>query len=412
MNKKIIPMISAAVLFRCAACLAGTCEPPPPLPTDKSPIFNIQYTADQCINKTWHFVIAHHWSFLFFSGDDVNPLYQVDSGKACCNEGELIYQKTGLRPHDQAADHCLSKNQQGAAQAGANTVDPPIAPLPYRTFGLPALNFGSKPPAINPQCNTQLNPTAFHVLHADAAVTRINLCTSATITAIPVNTNPLQVGLTPDGKWAIVTHYDNAISFINTDTNSVTKVIQTGADTFPSGLSISTDGSFALVTSYIDTRPALLVLDLAQQAIVRRIPLAQQYPQSVFLSPDATLAWVTYPFGNIIDVVDVLTGTVNNSIQVGQPIAVVFNATGTVAYVSSRSPGSVLAVDTTTYSTIKNIPTASGASDLLLAPGGGLLQVSNFDSNSISIIDTFSLSLLQTLPFSGSPIGVTLVPVQ
>ena len=61
-----------------------------------------------------------------------------------------------------------------------------------------------------------------------------------------------------------------------------------------------------------------------------------------------------------------------------QPLDVVFNATGTIAYISSQGPGSVLAVDTTTYSILKNIPTGLGASDLLLSPDGGILTVSNW----------------------------------
>jgi YVTN family beta-propeller protein len=118
--------------------------------------------------------------------------------------------------------------------------------------------------------------------------------------------------------------------------------------------------------------------------------VASGLPQSVFLNPDATLAWVSYPFENFVEVIDVMTGIVNSSIQVQQPIDVVFNATGTTAYISSRLPGSVVVVDTKTYSTIANIPTAAGSSDLLLSPSGGILTVGNFDSASISAIENIN----------------------
>lgn len=431
MTKQIIRTILAGVVFLCATKLWSST--PPPLPDQSGSPLPIAYNANQCIGGTWHTVIATHWSFLWFSGDEVNPNYQIDTKVACCKEeeGKVVFAKlkSNLQPRLDTPSMgdcklCAMSASGGVGSAGGSvasmgfqaaagaSIARPLYPLPYRPFALPALNFGSKPPAITLQCNSELNPTAFHVLHYDALVTRINLCTSHTIAAVKVNTSPLQVAITPDGKFAIVTHYDNAISFISTDTNTVAKVIQTGGDVFPSGISISSDGSFALVTSYIDTRPALLVLDLAQQSIVRTIPLARTFPQSVFLNPDATLAWVTYPFGNVVDVVDVLTGIVNNSLSAGEPIQVVFNPTGTVAYISSMSPGSVIAVDTTTYATIKNIVTAAGSSDMQLGPDGGFLMVNNFDSNSVSTIDTRSLTVLRTVSFSGPPLGIMPVPVQ
>ncbi|HTS50662.1 MAG TPA: hypothetical protein VMH05_22105 [Bryobacteraceae bacterium] len=257
-----------------------------------------------------------------------------------------------------------------------------------------------------------MNPTVFQVFHPDGVVKRSSMCNDTAYTTIAVTSNPLQVQVTPDGKWGIVTSFDNAISFINTDTNTVDNVIQTDPNTFPSGLAISPDGSFALVTNYNNSNVDLLVIDLKKQAITGTIPLPFEYPQSVFLNPDATLAWVTYPFNNVVVVIDVMTGAVVTSVQVSEPIDVVFNFTGTVAYISSATPGSVLAVDTKSYSVIQNITTAAGSSDLLLSPDGGTLTVNNLDDSSISVIDAASLKLLQTIPLSGQPIGVALAPIQ
>jgi YVTN family beta-propeller protein len=202
------------------------------------------------------------------------------------------------------------------------------------------------------------------------------------------------------------------ISFINTDTDTVTNVIQTGGATFPSGLAISPDGSYALVTSYIDDNPALLVVDIASQTITSRFPLDRRYPQSVFLSPDATVAWVTYPFDAAVEVIDVMTGTVNHAIAAEEPIEVVFNPTGTRAYISDATAGAVLVVDTASYKVINSIPTGQGASGLQLSLEGGLLSVDNYYDNSISLIDTGSLSVLTTVPVGDSPHGIAQAPIK
>ncbi len=363
----------------------------------------------------WHYVIINRYQigpFTFGGGaGDKNPYYDQDTGKPCCNKGEIVFNPKLMQGHAAGGSDCPSMNESGRAQNTAQGLAPdPPPPLPYRSFAIPPISFGNSPPITVPQCNSAA--TAFHVVHLDNVVTRINQCTGETIAVINVTSNPLEVQVTPDAKLAIVTSYDNAISFIDTSNNTVVNVIQTDPDTFPSGVSISSDGTFALVTSYINDNPALLVIDVQKQVITRRIVLAMSYPQSVFLNPDATLAWVTFPFGNAVEVIDVMTGNINQSIQVPQPLDVVFNPTGTVAYISSQVPGSVFALDTKTYSVLQNIPTGSFASDLLLSPDGSFLVVGNWTDSSISVIDTYSLTLVQTIPLGGPPIGLALVPIQ
>jgi YVTN family beta-propeller protein len=406
-------VVLVAAIGLCAIRMKA--DPAPALPDQKGNPLPVAYNADMCeSDKHWHYIV---WTppvvFLgiTLAPGSKNQFYDQDSGKSCCNVGEVVVNPTGkFRAHDEG-DVCTSMDQNGATQPGADTMDPP-APLPVvRPFALPMLSLGPTAPTFTPHCNSPTDPTAFHVLHLLNMVTRIDLCTLDTIAAINVTSNPLQVALTPDGKFAIVTSYDNAISFIDTSTNTVSSVIQTDSDTFPAGLAISPDGSFALVTNY-NTTPSLLMIDLQKKAISRTFPLPLSYPQSVFLNPDGTLAWVTYPFVNFVEIIDVMTGNVNSSIQVPEPIDVIFNATGTTAYISSRLPGSVFVVDTKTYSTIANIPTAAGSSDLLLPPDGGILTVGNFDGASITAIDPTTLKVFTTIPASSPVIGGALVPIQ
>ena len=399
----------------------------------------------------------HLHSYLTVGWDTNTHTFDIDNGP---NEGckcagssgsvtarvkprDVIQSHAGLKPQDVITDGPCYVCQLAAANAkssgsGAGTGGsgpPPMAhsqptkkraaavsptgasafaiAAPFRQFAIPSLYLGTPPQNLIPQCNSQLNPTAYLVDHIDSKVSRNNMCTGATVATISnVPTNPLQIRVTPDGKWAILTSYNNAISFINTDTDTVANVIRTDGDTFPSGLAISPDGSYALVTSYIDDNPALLVIDIANQAITGRFPLDRQYPQSVFLSPDATVAWVTYPFEDVVEVIDVMTGTVNYALSVQEPIEVLFNATGTVAYVSSASAAAVLAVDTSSYKVTHTVPTGRGASGLQLTLEGTLLIVDNYFDNSISLVDTSTLTVLKTMPVSDAPHGVAAGPLK
>ncbi|MGP0071901.1 MAG: YncE family protein [Bryobacteraceae bacterium] len=309
-------------------------------------------------------------------------------------------------------------SQHSAARDGtpqATTIAATAYPVtvPFRSFGLPPL-YGGGALKVTTTCNSALNPTAFWTDHEDALVTRNNMCTGAQIASISVPTRPLQIGITPDGVWTIVTSFDNAISFIQTDTNKVANIIQTDSNTNPDGISISPDGSYALVTNFNNIESSLLVVDIASQSITSTIKLDRAYPQSVFLNPDATLAWVSYPFDNVVEVIDVLTGVLSATVSVPMPVDVVFNATGTLAYISSSpagSPGSVLLVNTSNYSVMQTIPTGTGASDLMLSLDGGTLNVNNYFDDSVTVINTTTLAT-KTYNIVGTPRGAVEVPVQ
>jgi DNA-binding beta-propeller fold protein YncE len=297
-----------------------------------------------------------------------------------------------------------ASHQNAAASAFPRTV--PFRLFPFTTF----FNISGVPlPTSTPQCNSQLNPTMLAIDHLGGQVNRLNMCSSASVTTIAVPSNPLQVRVTPDGSQAIVTSYDNAISFINTTTNAVT-VLPTDPNTFPSGLAISPDGSYALVTNYLDVSPALLVVDIASKSVTNTISLDQIFPQSVYLNPDATLAWVTYPWVNTVEVIDLLTGNVNYAFSVLIPYDVAFNATGTTAYIASGA-GSILFVDTKTYAVTATLTAGEGACDLTLTPDGRILTVNNYLDGTVTVIDTVTMAS-QTYPVAGAPRGNVLAPVQ
>ncbi len=261
-------------------------------------------------------------------------------------------------------------------------------------------------------CNSSVNPTLFRVFHVYNTVTRNNSCTGVTIATIQVPDLPLQVRVTPDGSQAIVTSYSGAITFINTATNTVSGSIQPNDPNFaPDGIAISPDGSYALVVNYLAPPYSYLaVVNTSSRQITSKIPLQTEYPESVFINPDGTLAWVTHPWDNAVEVVDILTGTIVQDLGVFEPFSIVFDLTGTRAFVSSGI-GSVQVIDTSTYQVIHTVPAGLGAMDLQMTPDGAFVYVNNSQAQSITVIDTHSLTSTTT-NISGTPQGAALVPSQ
>jgi len=287
------------------------------------------------------------------------------------------------------------------------------------TYTLPFRNLPAGPQitgasvAPSPTCNTNLNPTDFRVYHVDNVVKRTDMCTGQAVATIKVPALPLQVKVTPDGSTAVVTSYSGAVTFIDTGTNQVTGSVTVPSDPnfTPSGVAISPDGAYALVTNYEAPPDSyLLVIDLAAQKVTQRIALDNEYPQSVFINPDGTLAWIFYPWVNSVEVMDILTGTLVESFILTEPFSMAFNATGTQAFLSSAL-GSVWVLDTKTYALIKTIPADFGATDLQLSLDGAFIIVNNSSAHSVTVIETASLTATTT-NISGAPQGAALVPTQ
>ncbi len=151
---------------------------------------------------------------------------------------------------------------------------------------------------------------------------------------------------------------------------------------------------------------ALLTIDTQTRQIIQTLPLGA-YPQSVFLTPDRSLAWVTFPLNNEVDVVDTLTNTIVKRLGANGPYGVAFNSTGTLAFITFRTSGIVEVLNTTTYAFVQNITVGSGPVEIGMAPDDSFAAVTNFDGQSLTLIDLNGYATT-TIPLAGPPLGLTL----
>jgi YVTN family beta-propeller protein len=151
----------------------------------------------------------------------------------------------------------------------------------------------------------------------------------------------------------------------------------------------------------------VLVIDIAQRKIVNTIAV-DNYPQSVYFTPDGLLAWVTHPFQNTIDVIDTLTQTEASAFFITSPYGVAFNSTGTRAYVATGPGGTVQVIDTTTYKLLNSYTVGAGAVDVLVTNDDGFVFVTNNTGGSVSVIDLANGDV-QTVAVGPNPRGLVQV---
>lgn len=103
MKRKLLSF-AAAVLLSHQPLWGGNCpNPPPPLPPLEGPV-PIHWNADMCEEDLhWHYVIINRYQigpFTFGGGaGDKNPYYDQDTGKPCCNKGEIVFNPKLMQGH-------------------------------------------------------------------------------------------------------------------------------------------------------------------------------------------------------------------------------------------------------------------------------------------------------------------------
>jgi YVTN family beta-propeller protein len=298
------------------------------------------------------------------------PLDSPINGKPCSQSTDLQNRPFSL---GQALNAGLlaSASFQSSAKAdaspasGSSLIDtfPTLIPLLFSPI-FPATDAAKATRSCPPTLHSYL------VNHTQGTVTSFQVCPLATKTEISVQSNPLQLAVTPDGSTLLVTSYDSAVTFIDTSTDKVTFVLPTPGY-YPQGIAITPDGTRAYVTDYDLVNQRLLVIDIPNRKLLPAIPLPTAYPRVVAITPDGSQAWVNYWQSSYITIVDLLSQTVAETLNFGAPISqgMVFNPQGTKALVLA-DPGLVLVIDTATLTQMAQIPVGPYPSDIVLGPEG------------------------------------------
>ncbi len=213
------------------------------------------------------------------------------------------------------------------------------------------------------------------------------------------------------------------------------------------GIAVSPDGTHVYVTAVANQLYDFTVGAHRTVAYSRTISLfVNTDPCGIALSADGTTAYVCLGKSNSLAVVNLPTGTVTGQIKVGiAPWNVLLSTNGTTAYVSDwagrfpvtgdltqlsantqvvvdsrgiASSGVVSIVDLTQNLEVAQVPTGLHPSDLALSQDGSTLYVANANSDTVTVINTQSLTVQESilmrpdpsLPFGSASDGLTLSP--
>ncbi|MFZ4772873.1 MAG: beta-propeller fold lactonase family protein [Chlamydiia bacterium] len=110
--------------------------------------------------------------------------------------------------------------------------------------------------------------------------------------------------------------------------------------------------------------------------------------------------------GNSVSVIDANTNTVVNTISSlpeRQPINCAFSKYGEFLYVANFFSDTISVINTDTYTVVATIPVGDAPIYIAATPDGSRIYVCNAQSSSISVIDVATYTVIDTLILSGAP---------
>jgi YVTN family beta-propeller protein len=200
----------------------------------------------------------------------------------------------------------------------------------------------------------------------------------------------------------------DGIGVMDVASRKLTTKLTAGSD--PEEFALSKDGRHIYISNE-DTKTAS-VIGIASSKVEHIIPVGQE-PEGVTSTPDGKQFYVTCEAGGDIYVVD--TGsykTVAHFKVNGRPRSVAFLSTGGIGFIPSESAGELNVIDTLNARVLKTIALPSGSRPMkvMLSSDETRLYVSNGRAGTISVFDTHSYQLLETIQVGTRPWGIGISP--
>lgn len=222
---------------------------------------------------------------------------------------------------------------------------------------------------------------------------------------IPTGHGPHEAAVSPNGKTAIVTNYEDAkpsLLVIDVPSGQVVKTIALGEYTHPHGIAFLNDRQ-AICTS--ETTKRLALVDVAEGTVIR--PLATDRPGShlFVLTKDGKFAFSANVPASSVSKVDVATGKFLGEAKVGRGSeGIGISPDGTQVWVANRVDATISVVDTATMTVKETIPDPGLPYRVAFTPNGRYALVANPVAGSLDVFDSAKRTLAKKIDAAKSKV--------
>ena len=225
--------------------------------------------------------------------------------------------------------------------------------------------------------------------------------TNEQITTVPVGKQPMQIIVTSDGKYALITHQSNdGLWIMSTKNNQIINKIHeiTGNPVYNS---VNNKIYFSIIF-----RPYVYVFDPDNLTIIKRIEVGGR-PLDIDITPDGKFLYVANFDLNNVQKIDTQTDSLVSRISnIDSCRGIGISPDGKYAYVTQVVSSKVKIIDLNTNKVTKTIIVGRMPTSVAICKENNCAYISNQGDASISVIDMKKNEVIKTIPVADNPISV------
>jgi DNA-binding beta-propeller fold protein YncE len=256
--------------------------------------------------------------------------------------------------------------------------------------------------------NDELSGTLIVLNKGDNTASFIDLESGDTLATLPTGTNPHEIVVTSDGRFAVGTNYrgGNSLTVFDVADLSVARTIDLTDHPAPHGIQLMPGEEAVIVTT--EGSNETLVIEIATGRIVSVVDTLMPGSHMVAIPDDARVAYTANTAGNSVSIIDVGTGRTTRTLDVPpQPEAIATNGGGTDIWVGSNEAGIVSVVDAATGRTRMQLPGFSWPYRILLIDDEQRVVIPDARRETLAVFDTGSGEKQREITLAGAgPQGV------
>ncbi len=230
------------------------------------------------------------------------------------------------------------------------------------------------------------------------------------LATVAVGEEPHEVIATPDGRKAYVSNArGRSVSVIDLGAYKTVRTIRSPALDFPHGMGLSPDGRWLLLTSEGSHR--LVLIDATRDVITRTLTTTQNGAHMVAMVDRGRRAYVANRGSDTVSLISLPDLKVRRNIKVGRgPEGIAAAPNGRLVAVGLQGSGQVALLDTGSQEIVARLPVGQTPIRVAFAGRSFTVVVSNRDSNDITVLDLLSRHVTATVRVGRRPGGVTVNP--
>ena len=256
--------------------------------------------------------------------------------------------------------------------------------------------------------DADLSGTLIVLNKGDNTASFIDLESGDTLATLPTGTNPHELVVTSDGRFAVGTNFrgGNSLTVFDVQNLSVARTIDLTEHPAPHGIQLLPGEETVIVTT--EGSNETLVVEIGSGRIVSAVDTLMPGSHMVALPSDARVAYTANTAGNSVSIIDVAAGRTTRTLEVPpQPEAIATNGAGTDIWVGSNAEGVVSVVEAASGRTRMQLPGFSWPYRILLIDDEQRVVIPDARRETLAVFDTGSGEKLTEVTLTGAgPQGI------